>query len=93
MVWLRRGLPDDRRHVLLPRAHRATGFGHGAIRIGPPVVAIGINLRSHKKGAVILLFRGSGRYYRGDYVASLRIAILCRDAPVVEIFTLELPCA
>ena len=93
MVWLRRGLPDDRRHVLLPRPHRATGFGHGAIRIGPPVVAIGINLRSYKKSAVILLVRGSGRHHRGNDVASLRIPILGRDASVVEIFTLELPCA
>ena len=91
MVWLRRGLPDNRRHVLLPRPHRTAGFGHGPIRIGPPVVAIGVNLRGHKKSAVILLFRGSGRHDRGNDVASLRIPILGRDAPVVKIFALELP--
>ena len=56
------------------------------------MVAIGINLRSHKKSAVILLLRRSWRHDRGNDVSGLRIAILGSDATVIKIFALELAC-
>ena len=80
---LHAGLPDYRgRHVGL------TGSGHGPIGIAAPLVAIGINLRGHKKCAVILLVWRAGRHNRSNNIASLWITILGCYAPVVKIFAL-----
>ena len=67
---------------------RLTGSGHGHIGIAPPVVAIGVNLRRDKERTVVLLLRRGRRHYRSYNIASLRIAILGGDAPVVVIFAL-----
>lgn len=65
-----------------------TGSGHGHIRVAPPLVAIGINLRRDKERAVVLLLRRSGRHYRCNNIAGLGISVLGGDAPVVEILAL-----
>ena len=76
---LHAGLPDHRgRHVGL------TGSGHGPIGIAAPLVAIGINLRGHKKGTVVLLLWRAWRHYRSDDVTGLRVTVLGNNTPVVE---------
>ena len=78
----RRRLPRNRGlHVGL------AGSWHGHIRIAAPRVAtpkiaVWIDLRSHKKGAVILLFWGARWHYRRNNIAGLRIAVLGGKAPV-----------
>ena len=78
----RRRLPRNRGlHVGL------AGSGHGHIGIATPVIAaprisVWINLRGHKKRAVILLLRRAGRHYRRNNIACLRIAVLGGKAPV-----------
>lgn len=63
------------------------GSGHGHIGIAAPVIAapripVWIDLRGHKKRAVILLLRRAGRHYRRNNIACLRIAVLGGKAPV-----------
>ena len=63
------------------------GSGHGHIGIAAPIIAapripVWINLRGHKKRAVILLLRRAGRHYRRNNIACLRIAVLGGKAPV-----------
>ena len=63
------------------------GSGHGHIGIAAPIIAapripVWINLRGHKKRAVILLLWRTGRHYRRNNVACLRIAVLGGKAPV-----------
>ena len=60
------------------------GSWHGHIRIAAPRVAVWIDLRSHKKGAVILLFWGARWHYRRNNIAGLRIAVLGGNAPVIK---------
>ena len=78
----RRRLPRNRGlHVGL------AGSGHGHIGIATPVIAaprisVWIDLRGHKKRAVILLLRRAGRHYRRNNIACLRIAVLGGKAPV-----------
>ena len=78
----RRRLPRNRGlHVGL------AGSGHGHIGIATPVIAaprisVWINLRGHKKRAVILLLRRAGRHYRRNNIACLRITVLGGKAPV-----------
>ena len=82
---LHAGLPDHRgRHVGL------TGSGHGPIGIAAPLVAIGVNLRGHKKGAVVLLLWRAWRHYRSDDVTGLRVTVLGSNTPVVEGVTRQL---
>ena len=85
---LRRRLPHDRGlHVWL------AGSGHGAVRVAAPVVAIGVNLRGHKDGAVVLLLWRAGWNNRSNNIASLWVTVLGCEAPVVKIFALPLACA
>ena len=63
------------------------GSGHGHIGIAAPIIAapripVWINLRGHKKRAVILLLWRTGRHYRRNNIACLRIAVLGGKAPV-----------
>lgn len=63
------------------------GSGHGHIGIAAPSIpapriAVWINLRGHKKRAVILLLWRTGRHYRRNNIACLRIAVLGGKAPV-----------
>ena len=82
---LHAGLPDHRgRHVGL------TGSGHGPIGIAAPLVAIGVNLRGHKKGTVVLLLWRAWRHYRSDDVTGLRVTVLGSNTPVVEGVTRQL---
>lgn len=77
------GLPGNRGlHV------RLAGSGHGPMRVAAPRVAIGVNLRSHKECAVVLLIWRTGRHNRRNDIAGSRIAVLGGNAPVVEIFAL-----
>ena len=64
------------------------GPWHGTVWVAAPVVAIGVNLRGHKKCAVILLVWRAGRHNRSNNIASLWITILGCYAPVVKIFAL-----
>ena len=63
------------------------GSGHGHIGIAAPSIpapriAVWINLRGHKKRAVILLLWRTGRHYRRNNIACLRIAVLGGKSPV-----------
>ena len=79
----RRGLPRNRGLRV-----RLAGSGRGYIRVAAPIIAIGINLRSHKYGAKILLLWRAGWHNRRNDIAGSRIAVLGSDAPVVEIVAL-----
>ena len=82
IIWRRR-LPRYRRlHKWL------TGSGHGHIGVAPPLVAIRINLRRHKECAVVLRLRRGRWHDRCNNIASLWVAVLGSEAPVVVIFAL-----
>ena len=63
------------------------GSGHGHIGIAAPSIpapriAVWINLRGHKKRAVILLLWRTGRHYRRNNIACSWVAVLSGNAPV-----------